>query len=100
MNSWNGIDFFIFLIFVLNILLGIARGGLKEMISSFSLIVALMITIKFTIPLTEFMNASPLIQEGLTSQFVQNFMHAIDMPPLTEATVLQMNYCLSMLICF
>jgi len=100
MNSWNGVDFFIFLIFLMNTLLGMARGGLKEFISSFSLIAALVVTIRFTIPITEFMNGSPMIEEGLTSQFVQNFMHAINMPPLTEAMVLQMNYCLAMMILF
>ncbi len=100
MSGWSGLDFLIFLIFLLNVLLGMSRGGLKEIISALSLCAALVITIKFTIPLTKFVNSSPLITDVITSDFFQNFMKAIDMPPLTEPILLQMGYCISLLICF
>lgn len=100
MSGWTGLDFFIFLIFMVNILLGMARGGLKEMISVFSLCIALVITIKFTVPITKFVNSSPLMTDVITSHFFQNFAQAIEMPPLTEATLVQVGYCVSLLICF
>ncbi len=100
MSAWSGLDFVIFLIFLLNVLLGMARGGFREIISLISLCAALVITIKFTIPVTKFVNSSPLITDVVTSQFSQNFMQAIGMPPLTESMLLQMGYCISLLICF
>src|SRR5579872_657038 len=100
MSGWTGLDFFIFLIFLVNTLLGMARGGMKEIISLISLCAALVIMIKFTVPLTKFLNSTPLITEVITSNFVQNFMRAIEMPPLTESMLLQVGYCISLLICF
>ncbi len=100
MSSWSGIDFFIFLVLVMNILLGMSRGGLRETISMISLFVALIITIKFTITLTNWMNSSPLISDVLSSKIVQNFMISLDMPPLTSEMLYHLEYCLSLLICF
>lgn len=100
MSAWTGLDFFIFLIFLVNIMLGMARGGMKEMISLLSLCAALVITIKFTVPLTEFVYSSPLKEDFLTSQFVINFTNTIGMSQMTERTLFQMSYCISLLICF
>jgi len=100
MSSWTGLDFFIFLIFLLNTLLGMSRGGVKEIISMISLCAALVVTIKFTMPLSSWINKSPLITDVITSQFVQNFMTAIEMPSLTEPMVFQLDYSLSLLLCF
>jgi len=100
MSAWTGLDFFIFLIFLVNTLLGMSRGGVRETISAIGLCAALVITLKFTIPLTEFVNKSPLITNVITSPMVQNFMRSINMPPLTEAMLLQLGYCVSLLICF
>jgi len=100
MSSWSGLDFFIFLIFLLNTLLGLARGAIKEIISTICLCAALVFTIQFTIPLTKFVNSSPLLTDVITSDFMQNFMKAIEMPPLTENMLLHLGYCISLLICF
>lgn len=100
MSHWGGLDFFIFLILVMNTLLGMARGASKEIISMLCLCVAMIFTIKFTIPLSNFVNSSPLITDVIQSQFVQNFMQAAGMPPLTEDMVLHFGYCVSMLLCF
>jgi hypothetical protein len=56
--------------------------------------------IKFTMPVAEYINKSPLIIDVVTSQFVMNFMKAINMPPLTDAVLFSFNFCLSLLICF
>src|SRR6185312_10828601 len=100
MSSWSGLDFFIFLIFLVNTLLGIARGATKEIISMMCLCAALVMTIQFTVPLTQFLNNSPLISDVISSPYVQNFMGSIGMPPLTQAMLLSMNYCLALAICF
>lgn len=100
MSSWSGLDFFIFLIFLVNTLLGMSRGGLKEMVSLFSLCAALVIAIKFTIPLANFVYKSPLISDVLTSQFVINFVEAIGMPPLTKNMLYEIGFSISLLICF
>jgi len=100
MSSWSGLDFFIFLIFLVNMLMGMSRGGMKEIISMFALCAALVFTLKFTMPLTEFVNKSPLMSDVITSSFFQNFMKSINMPPLTEAILVQLGYCISLLICF
>lgn len=100
MSGWTGLDFFIFLIFLVNVLLGMARGGMKETIALLSLCASLVVTIKFTIPLATFINSSPLMSDVITSQFVQNFMRSISMPPLTDAMLIQVGYSVSLLICF
>ncbi|HSW92830.1 MAG TPA: CvpA family protein [Gammaproteobacteria bacterium] len=100
MSGWTGLDFLIFLIFLINTMLGMARGGIKEMISMISLCAGLIVMIKFTVPLTKFLDGSPLMNDFLTSQFTLNFMKAIDMPPLTMNNLLAMDYCVSMLVCF
>jgi uncharacterized membrane protein required for colicin V production len=100
MSNWGGVDYFIFLILLLNTLLGMSRGASKEIISTMCLSAALVVAIKFTIPLTRFVNSSPLLTDVVTSQFVQNFMKSIEMPPLTEDMLLHMGYCISLLICF
>ena len=100
MSDWSGLDFFIFLIFFLNLVLGASRGATKEIVSMMCLSVALIFTIKFTIPLTKFLNSSPLIQNVLTSKFIQNFMASIGAPPLTGDMLAEMTYCISLGICF
>jgi uncharacterized membrane protein required for colicin V production len=100
MSNWGGLDYFIFLILVLNILLGMARGATKEIISTLCMCAALIATIKFTIPLTKFVNHSPLLRDVVTSIHVQNFMRAMELPPLTEDMLLHLGYCISLLICF
>ncbi len=77
-----------------------SRGGLREVISTLSLCAALVITIQFTVPLTEFMTKSPLISDVVTSAFFQNFMKSVDMPPLTAAMLFHISYCVALLICF
>lgn len=100
MANWNGIDFFIFLLFFLNVILGLSRGATKEIISIMCLSVALIFTLKFTVPITHFLNNSPLINDVLTSKFVQNFMHTIGAGPLTAEMLQQLSYCLAILVCF
>ncbi len=100
MNAWNGLDFFIFLIFASNTILGMVRGAMKEIISMMCLSVALIFTIKFTVPLAAFCNRSPLISSVVDNQFVQNFMQAIGAGPLTADLLYQTFYSISLLICF
>ena len=100
MNNWSGLDFFIFLIFFVNMALGMARGATKEIISMMCLSVALIFTIKFTVPLANLVNSSPLIQVVVTTDMVQNFVAAIGMDPLTASTLEHVAYCISLLICF
>lgn len=100
MSNWTGLDFLIFFIFVLNTLLGMARGATKEIISILCLSAALIFTIKFTIPLSAFINSSPLIQDVIASPMMQNFMLAIGLGQLTQAMLFTLGYCISLLICF
>lgn len=100
MNNWNGLDFIIFLIFASNTILGMARGATKEIVSILSLSVALIFTIKFTVPLATFFNGSPLIVDVIDNVFTQRFMTAIGAGPLTANTLMEVFYCISMLICF
>lgn len=100
MNNWNGFDFIIFLILLFNVLLGMSRGAAKEIISFLCLSAALICTIKFVIPLTNFLNSSPLIQDVLTSKYTQNFMESIGAGTLTVEMLVQFAYSLSLLICF
>lgn len=100
MNSWNGFDFLIFLILALNTILGMTRGATKEIISMMCLSLALIITIKFTIPLAAFFNSSPLISSVVENNIVQNFMIAIGAGPLTEDLLDQIFYGLSLLVLF
>lgn len=100
MNNWNGLDFLIFLIFAANTILGMARGATKEIISMICLSVALIFTIKFTVPLATFFNSSPLIKNVVDNMFMQNFMLAIGAGPLTESLLRETFYSLSMLVCF
>jgi len=100
MNNWNGLDFFIFLILTINTVLGMARGATRELISLMCLSAALIISIKFTIPLANFFNSSSLINDVVTSKIMQNFMFAINAGPMTSALLNQINYSLSLLVCF
>jgi hypothetical protein len=100
MSSWSGLDFFIFLILLLNTLLGLSRGATKQIIATLSLFAALVITIKFTIPLTEFVNSSPLITGVIETPMVQRFMATMSLPPLTQEMLFSLGYCISLLICF
>lgn len=100
MSNWNGLDFFIFLIFFLNLILGMSRGATKEIISTMCLSVALIFTIRFTLPLTVFLNNSPLIQDVLNAQMIKNFMATIGAGPLTADMLKELSYSISVAICF
>jgi uncharacterized membrane protein required for colicin V production len=100
MNNWSNIDFFIFLIFVVNTLLGLSRGATKEILSMICLNVALIFAIKFTLPLATFLDRSPLVQDVLTSRIAQNFTLSIGAGSLTESLLKELSYCLSLVICF
>jgi uncharacterized membrane protein required for colicin V production len=100
MSQWNELDFFIFLIFFLNLILGMSRGATKEIISMMCLCVALIFTIKFAIPITDYINSSLLIQPVLTAKIIQNFIAAIGAGPLTSTMLSEIAYSLSIVICF
>jgi uncharacterized membrane protein required for colicin V production len=100
MDSWNGLDFLIFLIFALNTIIGMQRGASREIIAMMCLSAALIFTIKFTVPLAAFFNSSPLINNVVDNYFTQNFMLAIGAGPLTADMLMEAMYCISMLICF
>lgn len=100
MGNWNGLDFFIFLIFFVNTMLGMSRGATKEIISTMCVSVALIFTIKFTVPLAKFASSSPTVQDVINSSIVQNFMTSIGAGTLTVNMLNEMTYCLSLLICF
>lgn len=100
MSGWNGLDFLIFLILALNTFVGMNRGGSREAISLMCLSVALIFTIKFTVPLAVFFNKSPLIEDVVNNNFMQNFMLAIDAGPITQELLFQVGYSLSLLVCF
>jgi uncharacterized membrane protein required for colicin V production len=100
MDSWNGLDFLIFLIFAVNTILGMVRGATKEIISMMCLCAALIITIKFTVPLAGIFNNSPLMVDVVDSSIIQNFMLSIGAGPVTEDLLKQMFYAISLLLCF
>lgn len=100
MSNWNGLDFFIFLIFFLNTILGMSRGASKEIISMMCLSAALIFTIRFTVPIAVWLNSSPLVVDVIQSQFVQNFMRSIGAGPVTEELLGGISYSLSLVICF
>jgi uncharacterized membrane protein required for colicin V production len=100
MSGWNGLDFFIFIILVLNMVVGMTRGGSREGISLMCLSAALIVTIKFTIPLANLINQSPLIADVVNNNMIQRFMIAIDAGELTENLLRQVGYSISLLICF
>ena len=100
MSAWNGLDFFIFLITLVNTILGMSRGATKEIIALMCLCAALIFTIKFIVPLAAFFNKSPLVNDMLNNFMTKNFMEPIGAGPLTEKMLSQMFYCISMLICF
>lgn len=100
MASWNGLDFFIFLILVINTVLGMSRGASKEIISLMCLSAALIFSIKFTVPLANFFNSSPLMNNVVDNSMTRNFMSAIGAGPLTTSSLSELMYCISLLICF
>lgn len=100
MSNWGGLDFFIFLILLFNTLFGMARGGLREIISIMCLCAALIFTIKFTLPLSSFINSSPLMSDVIASNIVQNFMLATGLGALTTDMLIKLGYAISLLICF
>jgi hypothetical protein len=79
---------------------GMSRGTAKEIISLMCLSIALIFSIKFTIPLAHFLNTSPLLQTVLTTPMVQRFMHMIGAGALTLSLLEQMMYSISLLVCF
>jgi len=106
MSNWNGLDFFIFLIFFVNTMLGMSRGAMKEIISMMCLSVALIFTIRFTVPLSDFLNSTPLFDEKSlyygwwTVGVVKNFMAVIGADQITLNLLRELSYSISMLICF
>lgn len=100
MNNWNGLDFFIFLIFAVNTLLGMNRGAAKEIISMMCLCVGLIFAVKFTIPVAAFFNSSPLMNTVVDNKIMQNFMLAINAGPLTIGLLKELFFSISLLICF
>lgn len=100
MSSWNGLDFFVFLIFLLNTILGMARGATREIIAMMCLCASLIFMIKFTVPLAAFFNNSPLISDMINNVMTVNFMKAIGAGPLTDKLLGQLFYCISLLVCF
>jgi len=100
MNDWNGFDFLIFLIFIVNTLLGMSRAATKEIISMASLSAALICAIKFTIPLSLFFNRSPLIIDVVANKHIQNFMLSLGLNPLGEDSLQEIFYSISLLVCF
>lgn len=100
MNSWNGLDFIIFLVLVSNTVLGMSRGGAREIISMMCLSAALIITIAFTMPLSNFLNSSSVVYSVVDNSMMQNFMQAIEAGPMTANLLMQLMYSISLLICF
>lgn len=100
MDSWNGLDFLIFLIFAVNTILGMVRGATKEIISMMCLCASLIVCIRFTVPLAEFFNHSPLIVDVVDSSVIQNFMQAIGAGPVTAGLLKEIFFCISLLMCF
>jgi len=100
MSDWNNLDFLIFLIFFLNTIQGMSRGGSREIISMMCLSVALIFTIKFTIPLASWLNKSPLIQDVMSSTMIGRFMDEIGAGAVTLNLVTELNFCLALLVCF
>lgn len=58
MMDFTWVDFIIFGVIFLNTIAGFARGAVKEIVSILVLIVALVITIKFTATIANFLNTS------------------------------------------
>lgn len=100
MSGWNGLDFFIFLILASNTVLGMSRGGQREVISMMCLSVGLIFAIQFTMPLTNFLNRSSVANDVVVSSVMQNFMIAIDAGPMTIDLLNQLMYSISLLVCF
>lgn len=100
MNSWNGLDFLIFLIFVVNTMHGMVRGATREIISIMGLSAALIVAIKFTVPLAGFLNSAPILRDIVDNSFMNNFMMAIGAGPITMNLLHELFYSLSLLICF
>lgn len=100
MNSWNGLDFFVFLILALNTIRGMSRGAGKELIALMCLSCALIFAIKFTVPLADFLKTSPMMVAAVDNKFIGNFLHTLDAGPLTLRMVQELMYTISLLICF
>ena len=100
MSQWNGLDFFIFLIFFLNTMLGMSRGASKEIISMMCMSAALIFTIRFTVPLAAWLNSSPIAADVVSNRYLQNFMHSIGLPNISMDNLIGLNYSLSLMICF
>lgn len=100
MNSWNGFDFFVFLIFFINTMLGIVRGASREIVSFMCLSVGLIFMIKFTIPLTNWLISSSTFQNVIDAPFMQNlFLNFLGLE-LTPLVLRQFTYSISLLVCF
>lgn len=100
MNNWNGLDFFVFLILALNTFRGMSRGAGKETIALMCLSVALIFTIKFTVPITHFLIQSPTMMAALDNTMIKNFLHSIGAGPPTLSMLHELMYTISLLICF
>lgn len=100
MSTWNGLDFFIFLILAFNTMVGLSRGATRELISTMCLSLALIFMIKFTVPLSNFMAKSPLLTDVVNNSMMKHFLISIGAGPLTVGLLLEAMYCVSLLICF
>lgn len=100
MNTWNGLDFFIFLILALNTIRGMSRGAGKEIIALMCLSAALIFAIKFTVPLANFLYSSPIAISVIENKLIINFLHSIGAGPLTLGLLRHIMYSISLLICF
>lgn len=100
MNDWNGLDFIIFLIFAVNTLLGLSEGASRKLISLLCVSVGLIFVIKFTVPLANLLNSSPIIGSFLDNRLTINFMHVIGAGTLTFELLRQILFSISILVCF
>lgn len=93
MVDYTWFDFVIIGIFLASILLGLARGFIKEIISVVALALAFLVAIKFTQPLAQLLNGSQGSQDVLA--VITKFIGFNASVPLSEIT-----YVLSFLVIF
>ena len=100
MNDWNGFDFLVFLIFAVNTIVGMSRGATREVISMLCLSVALIFTIKFTLPLANFLNSSPVAADFVDNPVTIRFIAAVGVEAITLELMREVTFGISLLLCF
>lgn len=108
MNNWNQLDFFIFLILAINFIQGLVRGATREIIALMCLCFAIIVTIKFTVPVETFLNKSPAKTIAAESEIVQNFLYSFNdalnngqqMNITPMALLNRIVFCISLVLCF